>query len=277
MKHFVIAMLFVCSLAWADQKPQCKKPQPKPTPTPTQPSDPSSSSTSGSSSSASSNASAASTSSSVSSANQTQSQQQSQTAQGGNASATGGDASASNNGSNVAVTNQTNVAAPKIPVSSAFSAAYPTAPCVVGMGAGVQTMAAGVSLSGGKVDKNCQALELARSFYLAGSKLAGCKVLIRMKGAKEAGISLEDCMSSVEPAEKAEVIVPAPQPVVLTPQPPTIVLVNTQPLEVTPTPQEVREAGLAPVKTAQSRKPAVHRGKPCVVPESLKTPLTAEK
>jgi hypothetical protein len=53
-------------------------------------------------------------------------------------------------------------------------------------------------------------LEMARDFYLAPTKLDGCKRLVNTPAARAVGITLEACMSSVEPAEKDEVLVPSP-------------------------------------------------------------------
>ena len=122
-----------------------------------------------------------------------------------------------------------NVAAPKIPVSTAYApTAIPTAPCVKGYGAGAQTAPFGISFGGDKVDKNCQALETARYFAEYGSRLAACKVLISTDAAKKAGVTLEDCVGTPTPVVEVttEVIPPAPElPVVVVRDIPTFPLV----------------------------------------------------
>lgn len=162
---------------------------------------------------------------------QQQQQQQSQT-QSANASST---ASASNNGNgngngsnNTTVNNQ----AAKIPVSTAYAPpVFPTANCFKGMGAGVQTGPFGGSFGGGKIDENCRALETARN---APNRLTFCKIYVKLKDSKAAGVTLGDCMGQdpqpapaveekkpevniylppqVAPAEAAKVTEPAPTP-----------------------------------------------------------------
>ncbi len=113
---------------------------------------------------------------------QQQSQNQSQTATGGNS--TSGSTSA----------NTTNIAAPQIPVSSAITPPImPTVPCFKGFGGSAQTMAFGASFGGGKIDKGCNARELARSFS-GPQTTASCKILLSTKEAKAAGITMEDCL-----------------------------------------------------------------------------------
>lgn len=209
-RGFFLMLILSCALAFADAKPACKKPVP-PTPPP-----PTTGVTNNNTASSGSNA----TSSSTASSNQSQGQQQSQTATGGNATAQGG----GNGSNNTTVTTE----APKIPVSSAFATAYPTSPCIKGYGAGVQTMAAGVSLSGGKVDENCAALETARSYALIGSKLAACKIITSTKASKKAGVTLADCMN--EPTPPPATVL---QNVVTSPQVPTVRDVQTIVVPVT--------------------------------------------
>jgi hypothetical protein len=76
------------------------------------------------------------------------------------------------------------------------------------MGAGVQTMVFGGSISGGKIDKNCAGLETARSFASVGSLISYCKVMVNRKYSKEAGVTLEDCMNTLRPTVT---VAPAPQ------------------------------------------------------------------
>ena len=200
---------------------QCQQPQPS---QPTSPSSSSSASSSASSVSA-SNASASSETSQLQGQNQGQQQ-----GQGQNQTADGGAASASNTGGNNSnnTKNVTNVAAPRIPVATAYApSSLPTATCFKGYGGGVQTMPVGVSLGGGKIDENCRALETARN---APNRLTFCKVYVRLKDAKAAGVTLDDCMNEPAPEPAPEpVIVPAPAPVPapVVPVPPIIVIPTT--------------------------------------------------
>jgi hypothetical protein len=123
------------------------------------------------------------------SASSNQSQTQSNSSSNTNSSA----ASNNGNGSNDTTT-ITNVAAPKIPVSTAYAPTnLPTSPCTKGFGAGVQTMAVGGSFGMSNVDKNCVILEAARN---APNILTFCKVYITHKAVKAAGVTLDDCMKS---------------------------------------------------------------------------------
>lgn len=83
----------------------------------------------------------------------------------------------------------------KIPVATAYApTVYPTVPCFKGVGAGIQTAAIGASFGGGKVDEGCDARELARTFMTMGSRVSACKILVRTKSARKAGITMDDCM-----------------------------------------------------------------------------------
>lgn len=184
---------------------------------------------------------------------QKQDQQQSQTATGGNAasSATGGTALAYGNGdgSNNSTSN-TVVEASKIPVSTAYApSAMPTAPCFKGISGGVQTMAFGGSFGSGKVDQNCAILEAARSFGIAGSWLAYCKVMVTDKYAKAANISVEDCMQRyVPPAPAISVVRPTTPPQITVP-----VTINVPPIPLPILHEEVTV--LAPKKRVVKHLP----------------------
>jgi hypothetical protein len=130
--------------------------------------------------------------------------------QGGKSSAkaTGGNQSqsataASTGGNN---SNNTNIAAPNLPVTSAYApSSLPSAPCIKGFGVGVQSPSAGISIGGGKVDTGCDERELARSYALLGSKIAACKILVANERSQKAGVTLEDCMGPVALAPAAQV------------------------------------------------------------------------
>jgi hypothetical protein len=165
-----------------------------------------------------SSASNSSTSASVSAKQkQQQSQNQSQTANGGNSTSSSTSASTSTGGNAVgngvnSNNSITNVAAPKIPVASAITPPIlPTVPCFKGYGGSAQTMAFGASFGGGKVDKGCNARELARSFS-GPQTTASCKILLATKEAQAAGITMEDCLPIVAP-----IAVVAPSPVLVAP------------------------------------------------------------
>lgn len=118
-------------------------------------------------------------------------------------------AAVTNSGNNAAYNSETNIAAPKIPVDTAY-APMPgvTIPCFKGFGAGIQTVPIGGSFGGGKIDQNCAALEAARQ---APSKLARCKVYITNKFVKAAGVTLDDCMNAT--GEPVPTVVNPPSPI----------------------------------------------------------------
>ena len=176
-------------------------------------------------------------SNSTSSASQQQQQKQSQSqvATGGDSTAVayGGTASAKDNGNgngNNSNDSTTNIAAPKIPVSSAITPPImPTVPCFKGIGGSVQTMAFGGSFGAGKVDQGCDDRELARAFS-GPQTVASCKILLNTKKAKKAGITMEDCLNPKEPivvASMPELLpVPAVPTTIIVPAP----VVNVQPI-----------------------------------------------
>lgn len=148
--------------------------------------------------------------------------------QGGSASATGGSqkqvasSAASNNGNGSNDTNYQSSTVVHAAAATAFAQAAPTAPCVIGYGAGGQLIGGGLSFSGGKVDKNCAILETARSVAVFGSDIAYCKILITDKWAKKAGVTMEDCLAR-KAAVADSTIIAAPQPVIDTYVPPVVV------------------------------------------------------
>ena len=110
--------------------------------------------------------------------------------------------SASNNGNGANNSNYQSNTDVHAAAATAFASALPTAPCVIGYGAGGQTLLGGLSFSSGKVDKNCAVLETARSFANFGSDVAYCKTMLTDKYAKAAGVTMEDCLA------RRQVIVP---------------------------------------------------------------------
>jgi hypothetical protein len=145
-------------------------------------------------------------------ANQTQGQTQSQS----NTSANNNASSATGNGDN-ANNSVTNVAASKIPVNTAIAPpVFSTANCFKGVSGGAQTMAFGASFGGGKIDTNCAALSTAQNLYAMGSRLAACKVIITTKSAKAAGVTIDDCMTTIpDPVATVAPVVPPVTPVVV--------------------------------------------------------------
>ena len=234
--------------------------------------------TANSASNSSANSASNSSSNSSATANQKQKQQQtqSQVATGGNASsistAAGGNAIATGNGNN-SNDSTTNIAAPRIPVATAVAPPIlPTVPCFKGYGGGIQTMAVGGSFGGGKVDKECEARELARSFS-GPQTTASCKILLNTKQAKDAGVTMEDCMRPVPPQVVAAVpsqAIAAPPVVIVVPAP----VVNIASPALPAPPQyrtEITVVAPKPVKK-KHMQPACQNGLElrCVAPEHQK-------
>jgi hypothetical protein len=117
------------------------------------------------------------------------------------------------------------VDAAKIPVSSAFAPSqFPTVGCYKTYSGAVQGQNLGISLGGGKIDKNCAILEAAGR---ARNILAYCKVYITDEYVHKAGVTLDDCM------HQEQVAIPLPPPIIAQPVPqPTIIVVPAAPVPV---------------------------------------------
>jgi hypothetical protein len=169
--------------------------------------------------------------------------------------------SATNNGNgsnNASYSSTTNIAAPKIPVATAYAPnVYPTATCFKGISAGVQTVPVGFSFGGGKIDENCAILEAARA---AKNRLAFCKVYVSNKYVSRAGVTLVDCLLDPQPPavlETAPVVVPepvAPQPIIIyvQPTPPVVIPAPEVTVAVPQVVEKLRPVG--PIKK-RVRKP----------------------
>ena len=191
------------------------------------------------------------TSMSNSNATQGQKQGQSQSSNNNNQSAGG---SVSNVGNSV-----TNVAAPEIPVNSAFAPpVFSSANCFKGWSAGTQTPLLGGSFGGGGIDKNCVTEREAVDYLASGSRLAFCKMKITTKESKAAGVTLEDCMNVPLHVQ------PTPQPTPVSVQPPIVV--------TSPAPQIiVIEPPITVVPAAPHKAVVQHKSQRCPV-----TPLQNE-
>jgi hypothetical protein len=150
------------------------------------------------------------------------------TATGGNQSQTA-TATATGNGDNSNdYSSVTNV--PRDTATAVAPTVLPTVPCFKGVGVGIQGPAFGASFGGGKIDENCAELEAAR---MAPSLVARCKVYLRNKYVREAGVTMADCMAqqTVQVAVAAPVAPPAP---IVVPAP--VVTVNIAPPAVVSVP-----------------------------------------
>ena len=154
----------------------------------------------------------------------------------------------------------TNVAAPDIPVNSAYAPpVFSSVNCFKGFSAGAQTPLIGGSFGGGGIDKNCAAERAAQDYLASGNRLAFCKVMVTTKQSKDAGVTLADCMN-----------VPAPRPMVVAPPvvaPAPSITVNF------PVYQFPQDTAVAKAPSVAVKKPITKKrvGKPCIVPPSLKS------
>ena len=189
------------------------------------------------------------------------------TATGG--AATGGNANqqqsqqqnAQNSGNNSDYNSETNIAAPKIPVDTAYAPFVgPTVPCFKGVGFGVQSVPLGASFGGGKIDGNCAILEAARQ---APSRIARCKVYISNKYVKAAGVTLEDCLNAfgdpqpviVQPPSPVSIVLPSANATANVAPPVAAVEVPEYKTEVNVTPEGTRLLGICTFAKAISCQP----------------------
>lgn len=298
MNKYIAALVLLCSasaFAWNCPTGQIRQQAPAGTPTtapfydvvegiaficvpstPTPSTNPSATSSSTSTSNATGgNASATATGGNVNSTNnnistntlsQTQKQQQQQQQTQSNSSennnqSQGGNVSDVGNSSTV-------VEAPKIPVAPAYAPpVFSSANCFKGFSGGIQTAVIGGSFGGGGIDKNCAALATSQNLYAMGSRKAACKVIITTKAAKDAGVTLEDCL-----ADQPRPIIVVPPPIA---QPAPSITVNVPPAPAAQliylSPRE--ETTVTAPKPLGDAKPATkkHVAKPCKIPPSLQS------
>jgi hypothetical protein len=136
----------------------------------------------------------------------------------------GGSATAANNssGNQTSISSSTNIAAPRIPVSTAVAPTqFTNLTCFKPVGGAAQTMAVGASLGMGTVDGGCDARAFAAEYASWGSVVAACKMMVAQKRSRKAGVTLEDCLDIYKQT------VPVSVPVVAAPPPvtPTIIVV----------------------------------------------------
>ena len=148
--------------------------------------------------------------SSATGGNQAQHQSQSLSNSGNSSSSASGNGVGNGNNSDNSVTtinDQRSVASAYAPSMNA------TAECFKPYAGGGQGLLFGASFGGGKIDQNCAALEASRQ---APSLIARCKIFLTTKYAKEAGVTMEDCMPplrvTVVTAPPVAVAIPAPAP-----------------------------------------------------------------
>jgi hypothetical protein len=112
-----------------------------------------------------------------------------------------------------------------------------TAECFKPYAGGGQGLLFGASFGGGKIDENCARLEASRQ---APSIIARCKIFLTTKYAKDAGVTMDDCMPqpklvTVTVPPPAVVVPPAPLPVITVNVPaPLVTIIPAPVLPLTP-------------------------------------------
>lgn len=81
-----------------------------------------------------------------------------------------------------------------------------TVNCFKGMSAGGSSPFFGATFGGGRVDKNCRQIAAASFAFSIGAREAGCKIFIRTQDARDAGITLADCMAITPPDAPKEIV-----------------------------------------------------------------------
>ena len=185
------------------------------------------------------------------------------TAVGGNQSQTSTSSANGNGVGNGNNSNDTTINEPREVASAYAPSMNATAQCFKPFSGGGQGLLFGASFGGGKIDENCARLEASRQ---APSLTARCKVFITSKYAKEAHVTLDDCLPKpvvVVAAPPVAVVAPA-QPSITINVPPAIVTVIPSPV-VAPTPSVVVAAAATHHKTHVPCTPVPQGKGKCVV------------
>ncbi len=247
MKTIFAVLTLSCAMMFAQAKPQCTKPQPPPTPTPiSTPVTTSINNNNTNNNLNTANSTSNANSTSTASSNQSQSQMQSTAS-----NATGGNSSSSANGGAASVNENTQRQAPS--VSGGFI--VPTASCLGAAQGGVSAPMGSVMFGKSTKDKECNFVRLANEFIAMGNFNAAAKMLCATKTAKEAKLTLDDCLLTVKPAPVVSTVVPVPSaPVIIVP-------VTVQPtVTVLPAPPEYKtRIDVYPPKPVAKKKPCVKK------------------
>ena len=137
-----------------------------------------------------------------------------------------------------------NIQTPRNTASAFAPTLFPTVTCFKGISGAGQGPMFGFSFGGGKIDHNCAALEVARSFAEVGDSIAYCKVMLTNKYVKQAGVTMGDCLD----------IYRAPAAIVEAPRTPSLT-VNVPATQVTvqPAPVVVEQKACPVAKVVKKR------------------------
>ena len=204
----------------------------------------------------------------------TLSQSQSQKQQQTSSQTTAANSSAAGAGANS--NNTTNVSNAQRSTPGAYAPPILASNCQGSITAGASSPAAAIAFGGSHADKNCQALAVAAAFNVLSNPTAAAKILCNTKAAKDAHLTLDDCLAIVVPQPVVQAEAPPAPPtaspvsvtVNLPPPPPVQVLpVLHETLIVTATPAQVKAAQRKPI-----HKTVHHSGCP-VTPLQNECPL----
>lgn len=206
-------------------------------------------------------------------------------ATGGNATATGGNqkqgqsqSSSNQNQSNASVegnnSSYNNVTDIKPASASAITPTLiPTAPCLGSVGGAGQAIAGGASFGFTRVDKGCDSRQAALLFAVSlHNPDAAARIMCSTRAAKQAKLTLAQCLASTASIPVPQAFVPTPAPIAVTvnvpAQEPKLVYIEVPHETLTVTPS------LGSYKPAKrpTKRPTVN-GTPCKVPSSLNQPL----
>ena len=198
---------------------------------------------------------------------QHQTQSNSLTSSGNSSSTASGNGVGNGNNSD-----NTQINYPRQVASAVAPEILPTVPCFKGYSAAGQGTVFGASFGGGKIDKGCEAREVARSFAGIGNKVAAAKILCNQQAAKDAGLTAEECQAFTVPEPR--VSVPMVQslpvsPVVINVQPSPAVVVPAPVVNViasTPAPAVVVHAAPTKPRVPRSNNKCVPHECPKVKP-----------
>ncbi len=249
LRTIFVTLLLSCALSFGQVK-NCPKPVPPPVPpTPTPVATNSNVNTNTNTNNVSASAGA------TASSNQSQSQTQSAAS-----SATGGNATASNGPQSNSQTVNQNQERQAPALSGGFI--VPTASCLGSAQGGVSAPMGGVTFGKSTKDKECNFVRLANEFIAMGNFNAAAKMLCATKSAKEAKLTLDDCLLTVKPTPA-----PVSQNVSTSQQVPTVretqtivVPVTVQPVVTVLSPPEYKTSiDVYPPKPVVKKKPVVKR------------------
>jgi hypothetical protein len=177
----------------------------------------------------------------VNSGNTTTNSHNNTSTSGASSAATGGSSESSGTLSSQVASNYIN-SVPRQAPPAIGTTTFQSNDCTKTYGAGASAPFGGISLGGGKVDKNCRMLRTADDFANQGKMLAYCKIMVMTQDAKAAGVTMDDCMyQAPEPTPIVEPVAPEPiaPPILLAEAP--IITINVPAMPVLACPRPIHK------------------------------------